>query len=67
MAIKYNEMKHTNGRTLWWRVIGHRGGRTYEVSEPAEAGKGRAVVRRNVRFWVIDDEWKLLRELASKI
>ena len=65
MATTYHEMKYKD-RTLWWRVIGHRGGRTYEVSEPAEGIHGRAVVRRNIGWWIIDEQ-KLLRELASKV
>jgi len=55
--ITYNEIKHPiTGKLYWWRVIGHRGGRSYEVSEPQESAKGRKVLRRNVSWWVVDEK-----------
>jgi hypothetical protein len=61
----YNEIER-GGQVYWWRVYGHRGGRTYEVGYPAEAGKGRAVIRRNINFWAIDEK-KLLDELIGQL
>ena len=66
MATTYKELKR-GGRLYWWRIIGHRGGRTYEVSEPMETpGRGRAIVRRNIGFWVVDEQ-KLLNELVGSL
>lgn len=61
----YNEMTH-EGRRLLWRAYGHRGGKTYEVCEPFEAGKGQKTIRRNIGFWVVD-EFSLLKELANNL
>lgn len=63
MAITYNELKK-NGKVYWWRVYGHRGGRTYEVREPAEVGKGWATIRKNISWWVVDEK-KLLHEMVN--
>ena len=67
MATSYKIIKGVDGKEYWWRVYGHRGGRTYEVGEPQEVGKGRAVIRRNVASWHIDDEQALLRELITNL
>ena len=63
--MKYTIVKH-NGRDYWLRIIGHRGGRTYEIGEPAEIGKGRKIIRRNVGFWV-GDEKEVIIGLINKL
>lgn len=65
MTKTYNEMTY-KGKKLWWRRIGHRGGVSYEVGEPAEAGKGRKIIRRNVGYWAVN-EFSLLKELAQEL
>ena len=66
-TITYNTIKGTDGKEYWWRVYGHRGGRTYEVGEPQEVGKGRAVIKRNISWWHIYNEQALLRELINNL
>ena len=66
MAINYKEIKRGD-QIYWWRVFGHRGGRTYEMREqdtPQE--RGRKIVRRNVGFWVIDES-NLLNQLLGAL
>lgn len=59
----YNEIT-IGGKLYWWRVYGHRGGRTYEIGEPAKPGKGRAIITKNVGFWNVP-RVALLQELAA--
>lgn len=55
-----------NGKILWWRCYGHRGGKTYEVGESAGIGRGRKIIRRNIGHSIVDES-KLLKELAGAI